>query len=315
MLYARQGLEGVMRLATLYVATSEPSWLARTEVPLLVPHHRLMRRVTLPRSPRAGSWALDSGGFNHLRKHGTWTITPERYVADVVRIDREVGNLAWSAPMDWMCEADALAATGLTVLEHQRRTVENFVTLQRLWYEHTDRESPFMPTLQGDPDAPPDECVASYLRCWDLYGEADIDLRRWPSVGLGSICRQQSTAKIGLVVEALQERDGERELPLHGYGCKSLGLQRYGHLLASADSSAYSKHARYKNVKWPGCPETHSDCRNCFHYALAWRRALLAKLGVYDTWNAEQISEIDWILERMAEAENFKNARETVRNS
>ena len=38
--------------------------------------------------------------------------------------------LEWAAPMDWMCEPAMLARTGLTVEDHQRRTVANFLELR-----------------------------------------------------------------------------------------------------------------------------------------------------------------------------------------
>jgi hypothetical protein len=44
--------------------------------------------------------------------------------------------------------------TGLTVEEHQRRTVANFVRLEQLWHQDDDvdldPEAPFMPTVQGN---------------------------------------------------------------------------------------------------------------------------------------------------------------------
>jgi hypothetical protein len=290
-----------MQLSCLYTGTSEPSWISRTTVPLFIPYHRLMRRWggKLPRSPRTGHWALDSGGYNHIRKYGRWTIEPETYVEHVRVFDREIGNMGWAAPMDMMCEADALAATGLTELAHQRFTVTNFVELESIWYRDTDNESPFMPVLQADPDLPEAEMVASYLRCWDMYSEAGIDLGERALVGLGSICRQQATAKIGALASALHEHDKRDEtvepLPLHGFGCKALGLQRYGHLIGSADSQAWSKFAYHNYYKWPGCPLPHSDCRNCFYWAMAWRYRLLSQLGFYDRFMGARESEPDWL--------------------
>ncbi|WND60085.1 hypothetical protein QQA43_31040 (plasmid) [Mycolicibacterium vanbaalenii] len=184
------------------------------------------------------------------------------------RYDREIGQLEWAAGMDWMCEADMLARTGLTVEEHQRRTVANFVVLQRLWCADDDPdrhpESPFMPTVQG-------QTVTDYLRCWDMFGEAGVDLSNYPSVGVGSVCRRQHTGEIRDVLEALRERDPE--VPLHGYGVKTQGLRIYGDLLASSDSMGWSLNAR-KNPRLPGC--AHAKCSNCVKWALRWRRGLVA---------------------------------------
>jgi hypothetical protein len=290
-----------VQFSCLYTGTSEPSWISRTTVPLFIPYHRLMRRWggKLPKSPWKGHWALDSGGFNHVRKHGGWALDPATYVEHIRVFDREIGNLAWAAPMDMMCEADAFAATGLDELAHQRWTVANFVELSAIWYRETDDECLIMPVLQADPDLPEAEMVASYLRCWDMYGEAGVNLGDYPLIGLGSICRQQATPKIGALVQALHEHDGRDEsiepLPLHGFGCKALGLQRYGDLMGSADSQAWSKFAYHNYYKWPGCPLSHSDCRNCFYWALAWRYQLLEKLGIYDRFLGVRENEPEWL--------------------
>jgi hypothetical protein len=290
-----------MQLSCLYTGTSEPSWISRTTTPLFIPYHRLMRRWggKLPRSPWKGHWALDSGGYWHVRANGGWALSEETYVEHVRVFDREIGNLGWAAPMDWMCEADALAATGLTWREHQRRTVSNFVNLTRIWRRDTDDPSPFMPVLQMDPDAPEAEMIRGYLECWDMYGEAGVDMGEQPLIGLGSICRQQATAKIGALVAALHEHDGRDDsvepLPLHGFGCKALGLMRYGDLIGSADSQAWSKFAYHNYYKWPGCPLSHSDCRNCFYWAMAWRYRLLDKIGMYNHWFSSRSFEPKWL--------------------
>lgn len=252
-----------------YLGTHMDGWLAHVGVPLFVSHRRLARRKTLPVA-RSG-WALDSGGFSELSLYGGWRTTPEEYVAAVKRYDREIGQLEWAAGMDWMCEDAMIARTGLSLEEHQRRTVANFVLLEQLWFEDDDAdvhpEAPFMPTVQG-------QDVASYLRCWDMFGEAGVDLSRYPSVGVGSVCRRQHTGEIREVLEALRDRDPG--VPLHGYGVKTQGLRIYGDLLASSDSLGWSLNAR-KNPRLPGC--THQKCSNCLDWALRWRRGLVAGGG------------------------------------
>ena len=86
-----------------------------------------------------------------------------------------------------------------------------------------------------------------------------------PRVGLGSVCRRQSTAEIAVIVTALAARG----LRLHGFGIKTSGLHQYGHLLASADSMAWSYAAR-RAPALPGCTG-HRNCANCLTYATAWR--------------------------------------------
>lgn len=51
-------------------------------------------------------------------------------------------------------------------------------------------------------------------------------------VGLGSVCRRQSTAEIGIIAGTLHAMG----LKLHGFGVKREGLARYGHCLSSSDS-------------------------------------------------------------------------------
>lgn len=248
-----------------YLGTHIDGWLNHVGVPLFVSHRRLARRKALPKA-RMG-WALDSGGFSELSLYGGWRTTPEDYVAAVKRYDRQIGNLEWASPMDWMCEESMLAKTGLTVLEHQRRTVANFVLLEQLWHDSDDQwhpESPFMPVLQGG------QTAETYLQCWDMYAAAGVDLSNYPLVGVGSVCRRQHTSEIRDILEAIRDRDPE--VPLHGYGCKTLGLKLFGDLLSSADSLGWSFNAR-KNPRLPGC--THTSCSNCVKWALRWRRGIV----------------------------------------
>ena len=83
------------------------------------------------------------------------------------------------------------------------------------------------------------------------------------------------------LVQFVQQRP---DLRLHGFGVKILGLARYGHLLASADSLAWSEDARRRGHPMPGCPPHrpgcpprcrahHANCANCLRYALHWRAA------------------------------------------
>jgi hypothetical protein len=235
-----------------WLGTHEPAWLGRLRVPLFVSHRRLARRRSLPRA--IGSWALDSGGFTELSMHGGWRTPRDEYVEAVARYGEEIGKLAWAAPMDWMCEPIMIATTGLSVREHQERTVANYLELR-------DR-GPFVPVLQG-------WSLPDYERCVELYEEAGVDLAALPLVGLGSVCRRQHSAEIGTIVGELSERG----LRLHGFGVKKVGLAKYGHALASADSMAWSFRAR-RSPPLPGC--THKSCSNCAHFALRWRDELLA---------------------------------------
>lgn len=265
-----------------YLGTHMPSWLDHdaipADVPLFISHRRLENRVTLPKA--RGSWALDSGGFTELQKYGNWDRVPAAdYVAAIRRYDAEIGGLEWAAPQDWMCEPPVInggtflgkkfVGTHLSVEEHQRRTVDNFVQLSELWGD--DVTNPFMPVLQGyERD--------DYLRCWELYQAAGVALVDYPVVCLGSVCRRQAEDEIGDIVNALLAIDPG--LPLHGFGVKLRGLEKYGHRLTSADSLAWSYDARYA----PCMPECrggrHKNCANCPRYALAWQKAITVLLGL-----------------------------------
>lgn len=246
-----------------YLGAHMPHWLATAGVPLFVSHRRLAGRRSLPRATT--DWALDSGGFSELSLFGEWRTTPEQYVDAVRRYDTETGRLSWAAPQDWMCEPVMLARTGLSVAEHQERTVLNYLRLQELWAGMTNVESPFIPVLQG-------WARDDYLRCWDLYHRHGVDLSNVFLVGLGSVCRRQATGELGDIVRAIRGLDPG--VPLHGFGVKTRGLQLYGPELESADSMAWSFEARREDPL-PGCVG-HKNCANCLTYALAWRDRVLS---------------------------------------
>jgi hypothetical protein len=265
---------------TFYLGVHMPHWLtlpprdhAGEPVPLFVSHRRLAGRTTLPRART--SWALDSGGFSELSLYGEWRTTPEEYVAAVRRYDREIGMLSWAAPMDSMCEPVMLAKTGLTVAEHQQRTVANFKLLRDLWWDAEDADlqrdwdrpdarherdpefCPFMPVLQG-------WTLDDYLRCVDLYEAAGVHLWDHPVVGVGSVCRRQATSEIEAIFSALSNLD----LLLHGFGVKTSGLARYGHHLATADSMAWSFDGRRTPTRCGST--THINEANCLPFAVDW---------------------------------------------
>lgn len=237
-----------------YLGTHEPAWLSQTAVPLFVSRIRLDRRKALPRA--RGPWALDSGGFTEVTQNGGWTITAGEYVARVRRYVQEIGQLQWAAAQDWMCEAEALAATGLTLEEHQRRTIDNYRELRQL-----APELPIVPVIQG-------HTWGDYMRHREAYDRAGVDLAALPLVGVGSVCRRKNVHTPGTVFATLAAEG----LRLHGFGIKTtafeLGSDEH---LASADSLAWSYAAR-KRPPLKGC--THKACNNCLRFALAWRDRL-----------------------------------------
>lgn len=234
-----------------FLGIHQPIWLTRVhDVPLLVSHRRLGHRRTLPRA--VTEWALDSGGFTELQLHGRWQINEKDYVRAVRRYADEIGNLAWAAPQDWMCEQSILQRTGLTVREHQRRTVRNFVRLRDL-----APELPWLPILQG-------WNLSDYERCADFYESAGIDLASEPRVGVGTVCRRQHKAD----VERIMRVFATRNLRLHGFGVKIAGLSQYAEALFSSDSMAWSRRGRYVR----GCTPSHQTESNCLRFALNWHQ-------------------------------------------
>lgn len=268
-------------MKTFFLGTHQPQWLADERcrgVPLFVSRRTLAQRKKLPRA--ITSFALDSGGFTELQMHGRWTLAPAEYVAEVRRFRDEIGGLAWAAPQDWMCEPIVIAGgeaargirfagTGLSVEEHQRRTVENFLELRAL-----APDLPFVPVLQG-------WSMYDYWRCEGLYQAAGVDLRAEPLVGVGTVCRRQGTNAATLIMRTLATSG----LKLHGFGFKVLGLRQSADDLASADSLAWSETARRSppiaghDLPGDGRRTGHINCANCLEFALTWRAGLLDGLA------------------------------------
>lgn len=260
-----------------FLGTHRPNWLADTTVPLFISDRQLHRYKTLPRANRP--WALDSGGFTELQVHGTWNHgpTPAQYVNRIRRYAADVGELVFAAPQDWMCEPAIIkggsfrglhfAGTGLSVHDHQDRTVSNFLELRSLAPDLTC----IVPVLQG-------WSASDYLRCARMYHAAGIDLASEPTVGIGSLCRRQATGEATDIIAAVV--DAVPGIRLHGFGIKTSGLGAYGTLLHSADSMAWSYSARY-SPPLPNC--THLKCTNCRRYALQWRNRVLTSLPTHTT--------------------------------
>ncbi|MFJ8000746.1 hypothetical protein ACIQ7D_27050 [Streptomyces sp. NPDC096310] len=250
-----------------YLTTHKRHWVRLTDVPLFLKSEHFAVARTLPVA--IGRYAVDSGGFSELQEHGRWTRTPRQYIDDLYRIWEGVGPFDWAAPQDWMCEPLIIhggqagpltfAGTGLSVAEHQHRTVANYLELREL-----APDLPIIPVLQGWE-------IQDYEHCVALYERAGIDLTAEPLVGLGSVCRRQSTREGAAIVTTLASHG----LKLHGFGFKTLGLEKVGHLMATADSLAWSSHARRRP---PITGHTHKNCANCLPYALQWRTRVLNAL-------------------------------------
>lgn len=245
---------------TFYLGIPEPAWMRRTDVPVFISHHRLDRVRHL--QPAAGPYAIDSGGFTELSLYGRWRTSARRYLAAVRRYIDQLGEPDFAA-QDMMCEPDMLKRTGLTVETHQLSTVLNYIGLR-----NEAPEIPWLPVVQG-------WTVSSYLRCVELYDRVGVDLRTLPRVGVGSVCRRESTLSASLIFGELAHRAGLGNL--HGFGLRSRGLSQFGETLASSDSMAWSVGARFADgtAAATTCPEGRNSCRNCLHRALEWRARVI----------------------------------------
>jgi hypothetical protein len=234
-----------------YLGTHKAAWLAKAGVPLFVSRRTLAPRRSLPRA--IAPWALDSGGFTELNRKGAWDLSPRVYAQEVRRFRDEIGMMEWAAPQDWMCEPDIRLKSGLSTRHHQMYTLLNYVTLLNL-----APDLPWIPVLQG-------WTLGDYIEHIEMYLKAGIDLTKEDVVGVGSVCRRQGTIRSSLLFAWL----ADERLKLHGFGVKISGLKTYRQHVVSADSMAWSYHAR-KHPPLPG--HTHKSCANCMEYALLWRK-------------------------------------------
>lgn len=243
-----------------YLGTHCMNHVEQTNQPLFISINRLYKRKKpFKNQPLI---CLDSGAFSQLHKHGKWTSTPQEYISHIKRIQHDLNlSFQWVAPQDWMCEPFMIKKTGLSVKEHIHRTVDNFLILRKLT-QNTDIH--IIPVLQGfDLD--------EYQYCFDLYSQ-HIDLTAEQTVGIGSVCRRESTNDIYKIIQHFYDLN----LSIHGFGVKINGLKKYHHLLQSSDSMAWSFNARY-NVEHCSIHTqnpTTKNCANCLQYALEWTQKI-----------------------------------------
>lgn len=183
---------------------------------------------------------MDSGAFSELSRKqdldadghqvpNDYRHPPEEYAGQIVRWKGN-GRLLAAVSQDYMCEPFILQKTGLTVRDHQQRTVTRYDALL-----HTATGVYIMPVLQG---------YASYEYVDHLrqYGTRFAP-GAW--VGVGSICKRNADPlAVWRVLAAIKEE--RPDLRLHGFGLKitTLQYQPVRDLLFSSDSMAWSFHAR-----------------------------------------------------------------------
>lgn len=241
-------LKSCMNFNNFYLGTHLIHWLEFVNIPLFISERQLRKKKKL-RSAVA-KWCLDSGGFSELSMFGKWTITPKDYVSNIKRYNEYVGKLEWCAIQDYMCEPFIINKTGLSVKEHQQRTVNSYLELKNLAPDVN-----FIPILQG-------YAITDYLEHIELYSKHNIDLTAFQTVGIGSVCRRQKTKEITNVLETISKHG----ISLHGFGIKKQGLEKSSDFLFSADSMAWSFDGRYSWIKG----HNHYNCANCLEFALLW---------------------------------------------
>ncbi|WP_436318571.1 DUF7221 family queuine tRNA-ribosyltransferase-like protein [Streptomyces nodosus] len=239
------------------------NWLSTWNVPMCVSRNTLVGMARLPRA--AESWMCDSGAFTEIDRNGAWTVSPLQYVRDLYRFRDEIGRMRWAGPQDTMCEPDMVAKTGLSVARHIDLTVGNFIDLMSI-----DDSLAIYPTVQGWK-------VPDYVRCVEEYERRGIDLKAFPWVGVGSVCRRTNVRDVYAILSTLADMG----LRLHGYGLKGDALATCAEFLASADSLAWSADARWAATKTGPLPEwvgKHKSCSNCIRWAMRWRERIIASV-------------------------------------
>ncbi len=245
-----------------FLGTHEVNWLEKTDTALFISRRRFERRKKFPTARYGQGWALDSGGFTELSKYGEWRMSALDYAELVFKLSEHVGGLLWATIQDWMCEPEILADTGLTVAEHQARTLRSYIELCDISNRYPGFGVRWVPVLQG-------WSMGDYFRHLEAYDKAGVDLRA-PGriVGVGSICRRQNTTSASNVLAVLHSEG----LSLHAFGLKKQGLVHCAPYVFSADSMAWSFRARRDEF-------AESNDRNSLEYALSWRDELMNKIG------------------------------------
>lgn len=186
---------------------------------------RLYKRKTFI----AGNWMMDSGAFSELNLHGRYRHSVKRYAKEIKRW-KHTGNLLAAVSQDYMCEAFMLKKTGLTIKQHQRRTIKRY---DKLLQCNTGCYT--LPVIQGyKPKA--------YVKHLRMYGNR---LAKGAWVGVGSVCkRNANVSSILAVLKAI--KDVRPDLRIHGFGLKKTALNspEVRALLYSSDSMAWSYAAR-----------------------------------------------------------------------
>jgi len=175
---------------------------------------------------------MDSGAYTEITHHGRHRYSPAQYASEIRRWS-ENGLLKAAVAQDWMCEEHATDETGLSIEEHQRRTIENYLSLKS-----QDTAGVYiMPVIQGREPRDYERHIAN-------YGELFNDVH-W--AGIGSVCGRTDIGEIEEVIAAVRE-NVPSQIGLHGFGVKldAFRSEFIRDQLVSADSNAWSLAARWE---------------------------------------------------------------------
>jgi hypothetical protein len=218
---------------------------------------------------RANDWILDSGAFSQINKHGKFVLSADDYLEMIYKF-ASCGNLKAAICQDYMCEPFILERTGLTVAEHQRRTLASY------FYLNDFSDIPVMPVLQGY--FPQD--YVNHLREYNSGPGRGIEEGAW--VGVGSVCKRNGNpdAIEDILLAIKRERP---DLRLHGFGLKITALKRatIRSLLYSSDSMAWSVAERHDGSG------SNNDPRKALKYCAQVQ-------GIIDTPTFVQNQLFDW---------------------
>lgn len=161
-----------------------------------------------------------------------------------------------------------LEKTGLTVKDHQMKTLESYLSL-------SEKSNLIRPVLQG-------WSSADFINHVQMYKKAGVDMGQL--FGVGSVCsRNGHDLAIKNILRAI--RKTEPGIRLHGFGLKTTALHNGNvvSMLESADSMAWSSRGRRTKLCTWGCPSR--SCGNCLEFALLWRRKVLNGINYYEKQN------------------------------
>lgn len=189
-----------------------------------------------------------------ISKHGEYIINEDEYTQCIKRHNPRIAFC-----QDWMCEPHILKKTGLTILNHQWRTLQSYLSLSK-------KDQRIRPVLQGwEPD--------DYINHAFMYSLNGVDMTQ--EFGIGTICSRNGD--IGQITSIIKKiKNFIPQAKIHAFGIKSDALVSVSHLIESSDSMAWSTRARYMKLCKPPCDV--KSCANCLEFALLWRKQLIRKL-------------------------------------